>query len=306
LKYKLRIAAIQEVFFMLFKSIPFQYDNELKREIDLQGLSHRTFINYRSQLRRISEYFGKDIKDVTVNEVKDYLYHLHNTLDRTPQTINLCRAAFLFFRRNILGDNIASYALPRHKFVYQLPEILPSGDILAILENLSLEHKAILSLCYGSGLRISEALALEIGDIDSKTMKVYIRHGKGGKSRYSILSTYSLNCLRQYWKLYRPPGPMLFPKLQAPHKAKAPNHIQKRFSETYKKCFPYSNKRITTHTLRHCFATHLLDSGADLRTIQTLLGHKFITSTSIYTRLTDYHFSKLVSPLDKRGGDSLG
>ena len=130
-------------------------------------------------------------------------------------------------------------------------------------------------------------------------MKVYVRHGKGGKVRYTILSDYSLNCLRKYWKSYRPKGPNLFPKFQNPCDAAPPQHIQKAFSDAFKKSFPHSNKRITPHTLRHCFATHLLDSGVDLRTIQVLLGHKSIQSTSIYTQLTDFHFSKLVSPLDR-------
>jgi len=283
----------------MFKSIPFQYDDELKREIDLRGLSYLTFKNYRSHLRRISEYFKKDLKCVTIDEAKDYLYHLKNSLHQHPQTINLCRAAFRFFRLNVLGDFVAPYALPPHKFEYQLPDILSANDILVVLDCLSLKYKAVLSLCYGSGLRISEALSLEIGDIDSKSMKVHVRHGKGGKSRYTVLSAYSLNCLRQYWKIYRPPGFMLFPKRDRPGEPKPPQHIQKVFSETYKKRFPYSNKRITTHTLRHCFASHLLDSGTDLRTIQILLGHKSIKSTSIYLQLTDFHFSRLVSPIDR-------
>jgi site-specific recombinase XerD len=286
---------------MLFKTIPFQYDNELRQEIDLRGLSDRTFKNYRSQLRRISDHFGKDIKDVTIDEAKGYLHHLRSPLGLDPQTINLCRAAFLFFRQNILGDNIAPHMLPRHKFICRLPDILPAADILNVLERLPLNYKAILSLCYGSGLRISEALALEVGDIDSKAMKVYVRHGKGGKARYSILSTYSLGCLRQYWRFYRPPGPMVFPKHQKPCEPKPANHTQRAFAQAYKKCFPYSNKRVTTHTLRHCFATHLLDSGADLRAIQALLAHKSIQPTSIYTQRTDYHFSKLVSPVDREG-----
>ena len=283
----------------MFKSIPFNYDIELKREIDLRGYSYVTFKNYRSNLRRISEYIGKDIKDVTVGDAKEYLYYLKNTLKQHPETINLARAAFIFFKQGILGEYIPYYTLPRHKVVRQLPDILSAKDILSTLDCLSLKYRAVLSLCYGSGLRISEALALEIGDVDSDAMKVFIRCGKGSKSRYSILSAYSLNCLRLYWKSYQPPGPMLFPKRDVPEDAKPPQHIQKCFTDAYEKRFPYSNKKITTRTLRHCFATHLLDNGTDLRTIQILLGHKSIQSTAIYTQLTDIHFSKLVSPIDR-------
>ena len=290
---------------MFKKRIPFQYDEELKRELDLRGRSYGTYKNYRSQLRRMSEHFDKDLKDISVGEAKDFLYHLKNTLHHQPQTINLCRAAFRFFRHNILGEYVAPDLLPIHKFVYQLPDILSTNEVLLIFEHLSLKYRAVLSLCYGSGLRIAEALALEIGDVDSKTMKVYVRCAKGGKARYSILSSYSLKCLRLYWKQYRPPEPMLFPNRDNPADAMRAHNIQKGFSETFKKLFPNSNKRITTHTLRHCFATHLLDSGTDLRTIQVLLGHKSIQSTSIYTQLTDFHFSKLVSPIDRGRSDSL-
>jgi len=283
----------------MFKSIPFQYDSDLKREIDLQGLSYFTFKNYRSQLRRISEHFGKDVRDVTIEEAKLYLHHLKSNLGRHPQTINVCRSAFVFFQQNVLGKYIHPHALPRHKFIHRLPDILPRDSIMSVLNCLSLKYRAILSLCYGSGLRISEALDIEVGDIDSKNMKLYVRQGKGNKSRYTILSAYSLNCLRKYWKSYRTPGPKLFPVKYDPNKPKPPQYVQKSFADAYKRSFPHCNKRITTHTLRHCFATHLLDSGTDLRTIQILLGHKSIKTTSIYTQLTDFHFAKLTSPLDR-------
>jgi len=282
----------------MFKRIPFQYDEELKRELDVRGLSYGTYKNYRSQLRRMSEHFKKDLKDVSVGEAKEFLYHLKSVLCHTPQTINMCRAAFVFFRQNVLGEYVSPFAIPRHKFVYQLPDILPSNQITPILDSLSLKYRAILSLCYGSGLRIAEALDVEIGDIDSKNMKIYVRNGKGQKSRYTILSEYSLNSLREYWKAYRPQGPKIFPLQHNPCEPMRAHNIQTAFSRAYKKCFPHCNKRITPHTLRHCFATHLLDCGTDLRTIQVLLGHKSIQSTSIYTQLTDFHFSKLVSPLD--------
>jgi site-specific recombinase XerD len=289
----------------MFKSIPFKYDSALLREIELRGLSYNTFKNYRSHLRRVSEYFDKDIADVSIDEMKNYLAYIRTVLKRHPQTINICRASFLFFRQCVLGDNIARYSVPRHKFAYQLPDILTSDKILFVLSKVPVKHKAILSLCYGSGLRISEALALKAGDIDSKNMKVFIRSGKGGKSRYSILSAYSLSCLREYWKKQRPKGPYLFPKYYSPGLPMTPQYVQSVFSEAYRDIFPNEDKRITVHTLRHCFATHLLDSGTDLRAIQLLLGHKSIQSTTLYLQLTDCHFSKLISPIDRKGGNSL-
>ena len=288
----------------MFTSISFEYDKALLREVELRGLNYKTFKNYRSHLRRISEYFNKDIKNVSIDEAKSYLLHLKKDLKQHPQTINICRAAYLFFRQSILEDNISRYSIPYHKFVYKLPDILSVDDVLLILNNMPLKYRAVLSLCYGSGLRISEALSLNISDIESKHMKVFVNKGKGSKSRYSILSMYSLIYLRKYWKAYKPPGPKLFPKRHKPGEPKPSQNITKAFSDAYNNTFPNNNKRITIHTLRHCFATHLLDSGVDLRTIQLLLGHKSIASTSIYTQLTDAHFSKLISPIDK-GCDSL-
>ncbi len=290
----------------MFKPIPFKYDNELKREIDLRGLSNCTFQNYRSHLRRMSEHYCKDLPGITVDEVKNYLIYLKTVLNRRPETINLCRKAFLFYSRYVAGVNLDSYIIPAHKVFREFPDIIPLQNILDVLNNhVPLKYRAALSLCYGSGLRISEALALKPGDIDSKNMKVFVRNGKGGKPRYSILSHYSLSLLRRYWKAYRPQGACLFPRHHSQDMPMFPQHIGKLFTDAYRKAFPNCNKRITTHTLRHCFATHLLDSGADLRTIQTLLGHKSISSTALYTQLTDYHFSKLVSPADREGCDSL-
>jgi len=289
----------------MFQSIPFKYDQVLKDEIDLRGLSYCTFKNYRSHLRRISEYFNKDVALVTANEAKSYLSHLKKNLKQHPQTINVARAAYLFFKQFVIGENIPSHSVPSHKIVYLLPDIISADEILFILGCLPLKYRAVLSLCYGSGLRISEALSLKIGDIDSSQMKVYIRNGKGGKARYSILSAYSLNCLREYWMAYRPVKPYLFPRMHSPDLPMFPHNIQHAFSDAYNRAIPNNNKRITIHTLRHCFATHLLDSGADLRTIQLLLGHKSIKTTSIYLQLTDYHFSKLASPIDRKRGDSL-
>lgn len=290
----------------MFKPIPFKYDHELKREIELRGFSNCTFENYRSHLRRLCEHFNKELPDITVDEVKSYLLYLKTTLKRRPETINLCRKAFLFYRRCVMGESIDAYQIPAHKVFHKLPDIILQQEILVVLNNhVSLKYRAVLSLCYGSGLRISEALALEAGDIDSQNMKVYVRNGKGGKSRYSILSAYSLSLLRKYWKAYRPKSSYLFPKQYSPDMPMYAHNIQKAFADAYHEAFPNSNKRITPHTLRHCFATHLLDSGVDLRTIQALLGHKSIKSTSLYTQLTDYHFAKIISPIDGQGGDSL-
>jgi site-specific recombinase XerD len=283
----------------MFKTIPFKYDEELRRETDLRGYSYLTFKNYRCQLRRVSEHCGKDIADVTAEEAKLYLHHLHSDMGRSPQLLNVCRAAFYFFNQCVMGRDLSPYALPKHKLTRKLPDIIDQDDIRLVLSNLNLKHKSILSLCYGSGLRLSEALNLRIDDIDSKNMRVFVRNGKGGKQRYSLLSAYSLSALRDYYRKFRPSGPCLFPLGHDGSLPMNPQNIRHAFAASYKRLFPSSKKRITIHTLRHCFATHLLDSGTDLRTIQMFLGHASIASTCIYTHLTKKHFAQIVSPLDQ-------
>ncbi|MDR1495702.1 MAG: site-specific integrase [Clostridiales Family XIII bacterium] len=289
----------------MFKTIPFQYDEALKREIDLHGYSYQTFKNYRCQLRRIADFFSKDIADITIEEMKSYLLRLKSVLKRSPQSLNVCRAAYYFFNQCVMGRDLSPYALPKHKLSRPLPDIISQDRIVLVLSALCLKHRAILSLCYGSGLRISEALSVRTGDIDSTNMRVFVRDGKGHKQRYSILSIYSLTILRKYYKAFRPKGAYLFPRRHDDDMKANPQHSQLAFKREYTRLFPKESKRITIHTLRHCFATHLLDSGVDLRTIQILLGHKSIKSTCIYTHLTTKHFSQLVSPLDRAGGDSL-
>jgi site-specific recombinase XerD len=279
------------------KFISFQYDETLKREIDLRGLSYRTFKQYRSCLRRISDYYGKDIAEVSQDEVKSFLLHLKKDLSRNAQTINLYRAAYLFFSQNVLN---VEAKLPRHKVRYILPNIIPAENIRSVLESLPLKHRAIFSLCYGSGLRISEAMGILTEDIDAHRMRVFVRNGKGQKERYSILSEYSLSLLREYYKAFRPKGAFLFPRRGDCSRHMNAPHVFAMLRDAYSNLFPNDSRGITTHTLRHCFATHLLDSGVDLRTIQILLGHKSIKSTCIYTHLTDWHFAQIQSPLDRK------
>jgi len=289
----------------MFKSISFKHEDLLKREIELRGLSISTYKNYKSHLRRIGEYFKKDISDVTLEEIKQYLYYLHKELNRSAQSINVAAASYLFYHQNILGSNINAKDVPKMKVAYKLPDLISHTKIVSVLENMSLRFRAILSLCYGSGLRISEALSVEIRDIDPENMSLYVRHAKHNSQRHTLLSHYSLSLLRKYYKAYKPKGKFLFPRPCNSELPMYPQYITKCFADTYKSQFPRDNKKITIHTLRHCFATHLLDNGVDLRSIQIFLGHKSITTTCVYVQLTSYRFSQLRSPLDQRDGDSL-
>ena len=165
---------------------------------------------------------------------------------------------------------------------------------------LNLKHKTILLTTYSSGLRISETLNLRISDIDSSAMLIRVNHGKGNKDRLTILSHENLKMLRLYWKRYRPTD-LLFPGLLE-GKPMAARTIQHAFQVAKDKVG--ITKPATVHTLRHSFGTHLLEDNTDLRTIQVLMGHSDISTTSLYLHLSTKHISSVRSPLDGRGSDA--
>ena len=183
---------------------------------------------------------------------------------------------------------------PKHRKA-KLPQVLNTEQILAIFQALrSSKYRAILTSCYASGLRIGEACKLRVDDIDSKRMTIRVRHGKGGKERYTLLSHRLLEILRCYWRIFRPTE-WLFPG------ETKTGHIS---TETVRQVFRKARDEAgigqwcTPHSLRHAFATHLLDNGTDLVVIRELLGHSNIRTTSIYTHVTIKHIHKTQSPLD--------
>jgi site-specific recombinase XerD len=178
----------------------------------------------------------------------------------------------------------------------KLPEILSSEEVAALFGHIHiLKHRAVLMLCYGSGLRISEAVRLKACHIDSQRMLIRVEQGKGAKDRYTVLSARLLTLLRAYWQLQRPVD-YLFPG------TKAGTHLQ---PDTVRElCHQAAQmagltKRVTPHLLRHSFATHLLESGTDTRAIQVLPGHQRIDTTARYIAVSPQSVSRLVSPLDQ-------
>lgn len=178
----------------------------------------------------------------------------------------------------------------------KLPSILSRKEIADLFSTITnLKHKAILMTIYGGGIRISEAANLKVSSIDSKNMQIFIKQGKGKKDRYTLLSNQNLQVLREYYKRYRP-SIYLFPgrELDKPITTRS---IQLIFLEAKEKA--RIKKDVSVHTLRHCFATHLLEQGTDLCYIQQLMGHSSLGSTMIYLHLRRLDVLKLVSPLDK-------
>ncbi|MDH5610243.1 MAG: site-specific integrase [Cyclobacteriaceae bacterium] len=207
---------------------------------------------------------------------------------------NQCINAIKFYLEQVLGQDRQFFNLERPKKVSKLPVVLSLEEVQSILKATpNIKHKAILTTIYSAGLRISEVLNLKIGDIDSQNMRMWIQEAKGAKDRISVLSPYLLELLRNYYKVYKPQV-YLF---EGPDRAQySPTSIRRILGRAVKKC--NIRKDVTPHTLRHSFATHLLENGTNLRYIQTLLGHTSAKTTEIYTHVSSKKLEEVRSPLD--------
>jgi site-specific recombinase XerD len=230
-------------------------------------------------------------------DIRAYLNYLITEKKLSPSTINTYNAALRFLFAVTLNRNLNYRQIPRLKEVRSLPEILTPNEVLNLFNNSgSLRNKALFMTIYGAGLRVSEVCSLQTRDIDSESMRIFVRQGKNGKDRYTLLSQSNLETLREYWKEYRPKHPdgWLFINKDGSDKI---NHrtVQDAFNAAVKRAD--ITKDVSTHTLRHCFATHLLEAGTDVCRIKQLLGHTHIQSTTFYLHLLNFD-SKLKSPLD--------
>jgi site-specific recombinase XerD len=193
----------------------------------------------------------------------------------------------------VLGRDLEVIHIPRPRGEKKLPVVFSKAEVVKLLDaTKNIKHKAILSLAYSSGARLEEASHLKVKDIDSSRMQIRIVCGKGKKDRYTLLSPKLLGLLREYWQLYRPKL-YLFEGSKGPISTRTIQHIFKNSLQRSK-----ITKNGTFHTLRHSFATHLLEQGINLRIIQELLGHTSIKTTTVYTHLQNYSPSSVTSPLD--------
>ncbi|MFZ3132578.1 MAG: tyrosine-type recombinase/integrase [Desulfosporosinus sp.] len=272
----------------------------MKFEMALRGYSPQTQSHYLCHLRQLEKFANKPALQISTDELKQFLHH-RIKLGISYSNINISCNAFKIFFNKVLSYNWSDDVIIRPKRPKSLPHVLSKDEILSIMDQvLYLKHKTILLTTYSSGLRISETLNLRISDIDSKNMLIRVNHGKGNKDRFTILSHENLKMLRLYWKLYRPTD-LLFPSL-VEGKPIAATGIQHVFKVAKDKAG--ITKPATVHTLRVSFATHLLENNTDLRTIQILMGHSNISTTSNYIHLSTKHISSVRSPLDGCDSDA--
>lgn len=267
---------------------------QLQEDIHLRNLSRYTEYEYLSQAQRFLEYSNCSICELSEEHICSYLKYLLYEKNLSPETINVYNSCVKFLFDVTLKRNINIRLIPRMRKRYKLPQILNREEISLLFEACTnLKHKSILMLAYGSGLRVSEITNLKITDIQSKTMRVFVNLGKGKKDRYTILSESCLLVLREYYKKYRPKD-WLFEGMHLN------NPISKRTAQSaFNKALEKSGiqKNVSIHSLRHSFATHLLEDGANLVEIKMLLGHTFIQSSSYYIHLANCT-ENIKSPLD--------
>jgi site-specific recombinase XerD len=274
----------------------------LAEEFALRGTPLNTQLTYRGCIERFERHHARSSARLGRAHVRDFLVHLVEHEKLSQSTHNVYAAALYFLYAYVLGRPHVVEHLPRRRGAWKLPAVLTPTEVEGLLGALPPIHRAVLMAAYGAGLRISEACKLCVTDIDSKAGVIHVRRGKRNRDRDVMLSPRLLGELRIYWRLCRPPGPELFPgragmgttmTRAAVHKAL--KKVLEKLGLTHEK----TGRRITPHTLRHSFATHLLEQGTDLRTLQVLLGHASISSTVRYIHLSTARLSSVKSPLDR-------
>ncbi|MEX2430789.1 MAG: tyrosine-type recombinase/integrase, partial [Dehalococcoidia bacterium] len=249
-------------------------------DITVRNLSPATQRSYLHAVAKFSRYFGRSPDRLGLEDVRRFQVHLVST-GISWAALNQTVCALRFFYGVTLGQGEIPERIPYARKPRKLPVVLTADEVVRFLEAVpSLKSRAALTTAYAAGLRASEAARLKVGDIDSKRMVIRVEHGKGGKDRYVMLSAQLLGILWTYWRLARP-AHWLFPG----RAANKPIDVQVLSAACRSARIAAGlDKRATVHTLRHSFATHLLETGTDIRIIQVLLGHANLSSTARYTR----------------------
>ena len=269
-----------------------------KKDRKMRNFSHYTYDSYLGKTKDIIKYF-KDIQleEVTTDELRDFLLnYLKNERKLSDRSINYYNSVIRFIYEVTLDKVLNKKQLPMRKNKKTVYKVLTKEELSAFFNCVdNYKFKTIFMLAYGSGLRIGEITNLRVEDIDSKTMRVFVREGKGNKERYTILSKQSLEMLRVYWSKCRQNKRRGRIFLSESGKAITEYVIRTHFRK-YREIAKL-DKKVTMHTLRHCFATHLIERGATLIQVKELMGHSNIRSTMAYVHVANIDLG-LESPLD--------
>jgi site-specific recombinase XerD len=264
-------------------------------ELQLRGITPRTQTAYLREIVKLENYFNRSPEELGEEEVKEYLVHMLEDRGLSSGTYKFYAAGIKFLYKTTLnrGEVVEKIKYPKAKI--KLPVVLDLSEVrtmLSVMENL--KHRAVLTITYSAGLRVSETAHLKVTDIDSKRMMVRVRQGKGGKDRYTILSKTTLECLREYWRAYRPKDWLFEGQKQGSYICYT--SIRNIFVEAKERAG--ITKPVGPHSLRHAFATHLIEAGTSLHHVQLLLGHKSPKTTTVYLHVSKMNLAQVCSPLD--------
>jgi integrase/recombinase XerD len=265
-------------------------------ELRLRNLSEQTTRLYIGSVKRFSQYFRRSPEQLGPEQIREFMLHLIDDRKSAPSTIQLYRSALRFLYLTMLKRSWFEQDVVRVKKRLKLPTVLSAEEITRILDHTTnLKHWTILATLYATGLRCDELRHLKIRDIDSQRMLIHVRHAKGRIPRDIGLSPVLLERLRTYWRWLKPKD-WLFPSKQRPTRPLDLKTIRLICNQAGERAGV--KKHVSPHVFRHSCATHLLDAGVDLRTIQVLLGHADIQTTARYLRVSTVRLQGLVSPLD--------
>jgi site-specific recombinase XerD len=264
-------------------------------DMGIRNLAENTQSAYLLQITAYAKYFKRPPEELGPEEVRAYQVYLTQTRNLSPSSLSVAAGALRFLYKVTLKRDWAFEQIPMPKRPFTLPVILSPEEVMHFLNSIdNVKHRAILMTAYAAGLRVSEATHLKLTDIDSQRMMLRVDQGKGQKDRYVMLSPRLLEELRAYWKAVRPTQ-WLFPG-DRPGQPITRNAVGLACQRAHRASG--ISKPITAHSLRHAFATHLLESGADVRRIQLLLGHRSLATTSRYLKVATSTVCATISPFD--------
>jgi integrase/recombinase XerD len=264
-------------------------------DMTLRGMAAKTQDAYQRAVSGLAAHYHRSPERITDREVQAYLLHLMRERKLSWSSCNVAVYGLRFFYHQTLGREKTTFHIPGPRKPSKLPEILSRQEVARLFTHTGLpRHRVLLMTAYAAGLRVSELVHLRVRDIDSDRMMIRVEQGKGAQDRYTVLSPRLLEELRRYWRLERP-APWLFPRRRA---ARPMNYTTAERTYIAAKQRAGIAKAGNIHALRHAFATHLLEAGTDLHTIQRLLGHRHISSTTRYLHLARKDVTDRSSPLD--------
>lgn len=277
--------------------------DQMKEEMRLRGYADQTIKSYVAQMVRFVRHYGVAPTELGSVEIRKYLVHLTEDEGLSSSSVNQAIYGLKFFYVEVLGREWGERFKFRRRGKKKLPVTLTRAEVGRLLaETRNLKHRAVLMALYSAGLRLNEAISLQVRDLDIPNRRILVREPKGGRERYVMLSDRFLSVLRRYLREQRPKG-YLFPG-KLPGKPLHSSAVQRVVKKMARRAG--IDKTVTPHVLRHTFATHLIEQGTSVLYIQKLLGHKSVKTTMLYTHVSRRGAARVRSPLDTADFERLG